>query len=81
MGTIRKTITLTNAQEAWGKAQMASGDYTNESEYFRDLLRREQEKIAALKAAIEEGLAIGVSDRTLSDIWAEAEARHYRSDG
>ena len=55
MGTIRKTITLTDQQGEWVKAQIAAGDYTNDSEYFRDLVRRDQEhnaKLRALKAAI-----------------------------
>ena len=76
MATVRKTITLTDAQNEWIKAQVAKGDYTNYSEYFRDLIRRDQEKARALKAAIEEGLASGPSPRSVDDIWAEAEARY-----
>jgi len=43
MATIRKTITVTHKQDEWIKAQIEKGDYTNESEYIRDLLRKEQE--------------------------------------
>ncbi len=50
MATLRKTITLTDAQDDWIKAQVASGDYTHDSEYLRDLIRREQEKASALTA-------------------------------
>ena len=78
MATVRKTITLTYQQDDWIKAQIANGDYTNDSEYFRDLVRRDQEKFRALKAAIEEGIASGPSTRMVDDIWVEAEAR--RSD-
>ena len=81
MATIRKTITLTDRQDAWVKAQIANGDYTNDSEYFRDLVRREQEKVRLLKAAIGEGLASGPSDRTIDEIWASAETRHRGKDG
>ena len=35
--TTRKTITLTEQQDRWVKARIASGDYSNDSEYFRDL--------------------------------------------
>lgn len=80
MATVRKTITLTDAQDDWVKAQVVSGNYTNDSEYLRDLIRREQEKASALKAAIDEGLASGPSNRSLSDIWASAEARYRASD-
>jgi len=76
MATVRKTVTVTDAQDDWIKAQVANGDFTNDSEYFRDLIRRDQEKERALKAAIDEGLASGPSGRSLDDIWAEAEARH-----
>jgi antitoxin ParD1/3/4 len=47
MATVRKTNTLTDAQDDWIKAQVASGDYTHDSEYLRDLIRREQEKADA----------------------------------
>lgn len=76
MATIRKTITVTQKQDAWIKTQIQKGDYTNESEYIRDLLRKEQEAFAnflATKAAIEEGLNSGVSKRSLEDIWKQAE--------
>ena len=83
MATTRKTITLTKQQDQWVKAQIISGNYTNDSEYFRDLVRRDQEqniKFLALKRAIQEGLDNGVSNRTVTDIWEEAElqfkARH-----
>jgi len=82
--TIRKTITLTAKQDEWIKAQIDSGDYTNDSEYIRDLIRRDQEqdvtKFRALKQAIQEGLDSGVSDKTVPRIMEEVEAR-LRADG
>ena len=81
MVTVRKTITVTDAQDNWIKARVASGDYTNDSEYLRDLIRRDQEKASALKAAIDEGLASGQDSRGLDDIWAAAEARYHDSNG
>lgn len=83
MGTVRKTITLTDKQDEWIKAQIAGGDYTNDSEYIRDLVRRDQEqnaKFRALKAAIQEGLESGESDKTVTEIMEEVEAR-LRADG
>tara|TARA_R110000868_G_scaffold374706_1_gene639176 strand:+ start:89 stop:334 length:246 start_codon:yes stop_codon:yes gene_type:complete len=44
MGTVRKTITLTEQQDAWIAAQIDAGQYTNDSEAIRDLIRREQER-------------------------------------
>ena len=78
MSTTRKTITLSAQQDAWVKARILSGDYTNDSEYFRDLIRRDQEqsaKFRSLKQAILEGLDSGVSGRTVEEIWTEAERK------
>ena len=58
MATARKTITLTDQQDDWIKAQVDAGNYTNDSEYIRDLIRREQERdaeIEAIRAALVEG--------------------------
>lgn len=44
MATVRKTITLTQQQDAWITAQIAAGRYTNDSEAIRDLIQREQER-------------------------------------
>ena len=62
MGTVRKTITLTDKQDGWIKAQINAGHYTNDSEYIRDLIRREQERsaeIEAIRSALLEGEASG----------------------
>ena len=84
MTTIRKTITLSDKQDAWIKAQIARGAFTNDSEYIRDLLRRDQEgqnKLSDLKQAIAEGLESGVSDMSLDAIWAAAEERSCSANG
>lgn len=78
MATIRKTITLSDTQDAWIKAQIARGDFTNDSEYIRDLVRRDQEsqnKLADLRQAIAAGLESGISNLSLDDIWESAEKR------
>lgn len=62
MGTVRKTITLTDQQDRWVKAQIIAGHYTNDSEYIRDLIRREQERsaeIEAIRSALVEGEVSG----------------------
>lgn len=42
MGTTRKTITVTEQQDKWIKAQIDGGDFINDSEYIRELIRRDQ---------------------------------------
>ena len=62
MGTVRKTITLTDKQDSWIKAQIDAGQYTNDSEYIRDLIRREQERsveLEAIRSALIEGESSG----------------------
>ena len=62
MGTVRKTITLTDQQDSWIKSQIEAGHYTNDSEYIRDLIRREQERSAEIdeiRSALVEGEASG----------------------
>lgn len=84
MTTVRKTITLTSKLDEWIKSQTNGGEFTNDSEYIRHLIRRDRDqksKLLALRAAIQEGLDSGVSDRTVGDIWAEAEARHQTKNG
>ena len=82
MGTTRKTITVTDQQDQWIKAQIEAGDFTNDSEYIRDLIRRDQDsaRFQALKIAIEEGLNGADSDRTIPQIMEEVESR-LRADG
>ena len=58
MTTVRKTITLTGQQDAWVKSQIDAGHYTNDSEFIRDLIRRDQERnaeIEAIRAALIDG--------------------------
>ena len=82
MGTTRKTIIVTDQQDQWIKAQIEAGDFTNDSEYIRDLIRLDHDsaKFQALKTAIEEGLNSADSDRTIPQIMKEVESR-LRADG
>ena len=78
MGNIRKIITLTDQQDQWIKAQTTAGNFADDSEYIRELIRRDQGEttgIQALKAAIQKGLDSGVSDKTVPMIMEEVEAR------
>ena len=78
MAVVRKTITLTNQQNDWVKSRIGCGDFTNDSEYFRDLVRRDQERskgLDQLRAALGEGEQSGVSERLPQDILRAARAR------
>jgi antitoxin ParD1/3/4 len=58
MGTKRKTITITDNQDKWIKSQINAGEFTNDSEYIRDLIRRDQTSqadIEVIRAALIDG--------------------------
>jgi len=58
MPTVRKTITLTQQQDAWIAAQIDAGSYASDSEAIRDLIRREQERgleVDNIRRALIEG--------------------------
>ena len=83
MGTVRRTITLTDQQDRWIKARIAASGFTDDSGYIRDLIRRDQEQNAgfqALEAAIREGIDSGASDKTVPRVMEEVESR-LRADG
>lgn len=83
MGTVRKTITLTDQQDKWIKAQISAGEFTNDSEYLRHLVRLDQSKnthFSTLKGAIDKGLDSGISESTIPDIMKEVESR-MKADG
>jgi antitoxin ParD1/3/4 len=83
MGTVRKTITFTEQQDQWIKAKIAAGQFTNDSEYIRDLVRRDQEKnaeIEAIRAALIEGEQSGMSTRAPNDI-RKAVQKRMRKNG
>ena len=64
MSMHRKTITLTEQQNNWVKAQIESGHFGNDSEYIRHLIRRDQlaqERLATLRQALSEGETSGQS--------------------
>lgn len=70
-------VSLPDAMKSWVEAQAASGRYGNASDYVRALIRRDQERSAAiteLQALIDEGIASGISTKTVAEIIAEARA-------
>jgi antitoxin ParD1/3/4 len=83
MATIRKTVTFTEQQDNWIKAQIEAGEFTNDSEYLRNLVRQDQAKnknFISLKMKLQEGLDSGISTKTLPEIMAAVETR-MKQDG
>ena len=68
-------VSLPDAMKQWVEDQVQTGRYGNASDYVRDLVRRDQERAYArdeFERLVEEGIASGVSDLTLDEIFAEA---------
>jgi len=75
----RKTITVTTQQDLWIKTQVESGSYGNDSEYIRDLIRKDHEyknKLENLRSALIAGEKSGVSHRNMQEILIDAKKRH-----
>ncbi|MEC4594445.1 type II toxin-antitoxin system ParD family antitoxin [Nitrospirillum amazonense] len=59
------------------ETQVAQGRYGSASDVMRAglrLLEEREAKLAALRAALDEGEASGISSQTVLDIWAEVKA-------
>lgn len=71
MGMVKKSITVTDKQNEWIQAQLATGNYASDSELLRDLNRKEQEKmsqITLIRQALDEAELSGLSPRSPKDI-------------
>ncbi|MDX2347220.1 MAG: type II toxin-antitoxin system ParD family antitoxin [Nitrospirota bacterium] len=80
---IRKTIAMPDDMGTWVEHRIQSGQYNNDSEYFRDLVRRDQERQEAalqLRQMLEQGEASGISTQDIPDMMKDVEER-LRKDG
>ncbi|MEM6901752.1 MAG: type II toxin-antitoxin system ParD family antitoxin [Pseudomonadota bacterium] len=72
----RLTISLPDQMSDWVSDQVSAGRYGNVSEYFRDLVRRDQEQrrgaIDALRDMLEQAHRSGKSDKDFDAIRAAA---------
>jgi antitoxin ParD1/3/4 len=71
-------ISLPNPMKDWVNTQTIDGRYANASDYVRDLIRKDQErldKIKRMQGLIDEGLASGFSERSMDDILSDALGR------
>ncbi len=77
------SVSLSDQMRGFIKSRVEGGDYHNESEYIRDLVRRDQERLKAedeLYADLQLALASGVSDKQIPDIVADVKQR-LKADG
>lgn len=73
MAMVKKSITVTDQQEQWIQAQMATGNYGTDSELIREALREKQMRMAeveAIRAKLIEAEQSGFVDKTPQEILA-----------
>ena len=71
-------VSLPDAMKNWVEERSRSGRYSNASDYVRDLIRRDQdriEKIARMQALVDEATASGEGGRTMEQLEQKAWAK------
>jgi len=78
MAMVKKSITITDQQDSWIKAQIERGHYGNESEVVRELIRerqlREQEsnrELEAIRAKLIRAEQSGFTEQSPAEILKE----------
>ena len=64
-------ISLPGEMKLWVEQQSATGNYSNSSDYVRDLIRKDkvrEEKIAHLQSLITEGVESGTGKRSMDEL-------------
>jgi len=79
---VKKSITLTDQQNDWLQSQIQRGLYASDSEILRELIREKQEadinklRMQAIRSALDEGEASGVSKKSPGEIKSAVLARY-----
>jgi antitoxin ParD1/3/4 len=78
MAMVKKSITVTDQQDSWIKAQIEMGHYGNESEIVRELIRERQlreqasaQEIEAIRSKLIEAEKSGFIDQSPAEILKE----------
>ncbi len=68
----RLIISMPDQMNEWVEAQINAGSYGNVSEYFRALVRRDQERreaaIGELRPMLDRAEASGISERSVGEV-------------
>jgi antitoxin ParD1/3/4 len=71
-------VSLPDPMKEWVESRASTGRYSNASDYVRDLIRKDQErleKIEAMQRLVDDGLANGVGSRSMEDLRLAAETQ------
>ena len=81
MSVVRKSISFTKQQDTYIKSLIKKGFYTNDSEYVRDIVRKDQENrrnIIDLQDLLLDGIESGFSEETIDSLWEKEIEAHGR---
>lgn len=79
----RQSISLTEPNDSWLKAQLSNQEYSSKSEIVNDLIRKarkEQEEIEAIRAHLITAEKSGFTSQTEQEILSEFKADLTESD-
>ncbi|MCA9500665.1 MAG: type II toxin-antitoxin system ParD family antitoxin [Nitrospirales bacterium] len=68
-------VSMPDPMKDWVQGQIETGKYANASDYVRNLIRRDQEKIEVLRKTLLEGEHSGMSRRKVEDIMNDVKKR------
>jgi len=80
---VKKTYSITETLNHYVKERVESGEYATDSEYLRELIRRDQsdnQEIAYIRARLIKAEGSGFTDQTKEEMLAEFKAE-LRDDG
>lgn len=77
-------VSLPDAMKDWVEGRTETGRYSNSSDYVRDLIRRDQEreaKIKAMQTLIDEAIEAGESELSVEEIFDSVRQRARENAG
>ena len=77
-------VSLPDPMKAWVEEQARSGRYSNASDYVRDLIRRDQDRraaIAEIQRAVDEGMESGPATQFDFDAFLAAKRAGHEPQG
>jgi antitoxin ParD1/3/4 len=69
-------ISLPDRMKAFVESQVSTGQFSNASDYIRDLIREREAGVERLRALIEEGEASGYVTYDFAEIMKDIRERH-----
>lgn len=78
MAMVKRTYSITDTLDQYVKGRVGSGEYASDSEYLRELIRRDQEEnreIAYIRARLIKAEQSGISEKNREQLLAEIKER------